>query len=70
MPLITIDTIEGILSKELKQELSTALTNTVAEVLGEKIKPNTWVIINEAPEGNFSIGGHQLTANAVKKAMK
>ena len=70
MPLITFNTVQGALSEELKQKLSTALTDTVADVLGKNIKPNTWVVINESPEGNFYIGNHKLTANDVQKAMK
>ena len=69
MPVITFNTILGALTDDQKSELSKALTNTVGEVLGEKIKPNTWIIINESPEGNFHIGGHLLTAETIKKAM-
>ena len=70
MPLITFNTVQGALSEELKQKLSTALTDTVADVLGKNIKPNTWVVINESPEGNFYIGNHKLTASDVQQAMK
>lgn len=70
MPLITFNTVEGALNEELKQELSAALTETVGDVLGKNIKKNTWIVINEAPEGNFYISNHKLTANDVQKAMK
>ena len=33
MPLITFNTVQGALSEELKQKLSTALTDTVVDVL-------------------------------------
>jgi phenylpyruvate tautomerase PptA (4-oxalocrotonate tautomerase family) len=38
-------------------------------VIGEKIKNHTWVIFNEAPEGNFFIGGHPLSPKIYHKIM-
>lgn len=67
MPFITYTTVEGVLSDEQKEALTTALTEAVANTLGDKIKPNVWVTLNEAPEGNFSIGGRKLKAESLKK---
>jgi len=69
MPYITYTTVEGALSSEQKQALSNALTEAVTSTLGEKLKPNVWVTINEAPEGNFYIGGHALKAKNLQKLM-
>ena len=69
MPFITYTTVEGALTDEQKKALSTALTDAVTNTLGEKLKPNIWVTLNEAPEGNFYIGGHTLKANTLKKLM-
>ncbi len=69
MPVITYNTVEGVLTDEMKKALTQALTKAVSEVMGEKIKKNAWVIINESPEANFSIGGHQVTAAGLKKLM-
>lgn len=69
MPFITYTTVEGALSVEQKAALSTALTEAVTNTLGEKLKPNVWVTLNEAPEGNFTIGGHELKAKNLKKLM-
>ena len=69
MPFITYTTVEGALSDEQKEALSIALTDAVTNTLGEKLKPNVWVTLNEAPEGNFYIGGHALKANVLKKLM-
>lgn len=69
MPYISYTTVEGSLTQEQKKALSKALTEAVSSTLGEKIKPNVWVTINEAPEGNFYIGGHALKANMLKKLM-
>lgn len=70
MPFITYTTVEGSLTDEQKQALSTALTQAVTDTLGDKLEPNVWVTINEAPEGNFYIGGHMLKAKMLKKLMK
>ncbi len=69
MPVITYNTVEGVLSNEMKKELTQALTEAVSQVMGEKIKKNAWVIINESPEANFSIGGHAVTAAGLKSLM-
>ncbi len=61
MPLIQFDTVEGALDKETKKALADALTACVVDVIGEKMKDHTWVIINETPEGNFFVGGHKLS---------
>ena len=69
MPFITYTTVEGALSEDQKEALSKALTEAVTKTLGEKLKPNVWVTLNEAPEGNFYIGGHALKAKMLKKLM-
>jgi len=69
MPFITYTTVEGALNEQQKKALSVALTEAVTNTLGEKLKPNVWVTINEAPEGNFYIGGHALKAKMLKKLM-
>lgn len=69
MPFITYTTVEGALNDEQKQALSAALTEAVTSTLGEKLKPNVWVTLNEAPEGSFYIGGHALKAKTLKKLM-
>ena len=69
MPVITYSTVEGALSAEQKEALTQALTKAVGSVVGEKIQKSAWVIINESPEGNFAIGGHQVTADGLKKLM-
>jgi len=69
MPLIRFDTVEGALDKETKKKLSDALTNVVVEVIGEKMKDHTWVVINEAPQGNFYVGGRELKSSVYHRIM-
>lgn len=63
MPLITFDTVAGALDQETKKRLSDALTDVVVEIVGPEIKAHTWVLINEAPEGDFHVGGRALKAS-------
>ena len=69
MPFITYTTVEGALTDQQKEALSTALTEAVTKTLGEKLKPNVWVTLNETPEGSFYIGGHALKAKMLQKMM-
>lgn len=69
MPFISYTTVEGALSEEQKSDLCKALTKAVTDTLGEKLKPNIWVTLNEAPEGSFFIGGHALKARHLTKLM-
>jgi len=69
MPLIQFDTVEGALDEKTKKILADALTACVVEVIGKKMKDHTWVIINEAPEGNFFVGGHKLSPKIYHKIM-
>jgi len=67
MPMITYQTVAGVLSEEQKHALSQSLTNAALSVLGEAFKPNVWVVIDEAPEGNFYIGGRALSAQKMRQ---
>jgi phenylpyruvate tautomerase PptA (4-oxalocrotonate tautomerase family) len=69
MPFITYTTVEGALDDDQKVALSKALTEAVTKTLGDKLKPNVWVSLNETPEGNFYIGGHALKAETLKSLM-
>ena len=66
MPFISYSSVAGALTPAQKQALSTALTEAVTQTLGEKLRPHIWVSLNEAPEGNFYIGGHALTASRLQ----
>lgn len=70
MPFISYSTVEGALSDEQKRDLCTAITDAVAKTLGEKLRPNVWIVMNEAPEGSFYIGGNALKATSLKRLME
>ncbi len=65
MPIVTIKTVEGLLTKEKKQALHKRITDLLIEIEGNS-KPEFagFVIVNikEEPAENFSIGGIQGAA--------
>ncbi|MBD3655037.1 MULTISPECIES: tautomerase family protein [Marinobacter] len=62
MPLITVNLIENVFSKEQKAQMISKLTDTMVAIEGEAMRPVTWVKIEEVAEGQWGIGGNPLTA--------
>ena len=57
MPLITIKMFEGELSEPQAEELIHNVTEAVIPFVGEKLRENTWVLIEEIASGFWGIGG-------------
>ena len=66
MPLVTIETIRGVLAADQKRALIEKVTEAVLEVEGESMRSVTWVRIMEYPEGEWGIGGRPVTAADVR----
>ena len=62
MPLVTIDVIKDVFSKEQKRELISQVTEAMISVEGEAMRPVTWVRIQEIEQGDWAIGGQMLGA--------
>ena len=65
MPLVTIDVIKDVFTPTQKNELITKVTEAMIAVEGEKMRPVTWVRINEFEQGDWAIGGKALRATDV-----
>jgi 4-oxalocrotonate tautomerase len=61
MPLIQAKFIEGELSAANKRRVIEKLTDAVLSVTGEKMRPATWVIIEEVKSGDWGIAGKAVT---------
>ena len=61
MPLITVRTLEGLLTAEQKKLMIERVTNAALSVEGEAYRPVTWVIVEEVPSGAWGISGKTLT---------
>ena len=65
MPLINVKVIEGVFTKEQKQEMARSLTEAMVKIEGENMRSVTWCVIDEVKSGDWAIGGQSLTTEAV-----
>ena len=66
MPLVDIQLTKGVFTPEQKSTMISKVTDAMVQVEGEKMRPVTWVRVQEIEEGQWAIGGNPLTASAVK----
>lgn len=57
MPLCTIKMFEGELTQVRTADLIRQVTETIIPFVGEKLRDNTWVLIEEVASGSWGIGG-------------
>ncbi len=67
MPLANIKVIEGVFTEAEKQQLIEKVTDAMIAVEGEGLRDNTVVIIEETKSGDWGVGGHSLTTQAVRR---
>jgi 4-oxalocrotonate tautomerase len=65
MPFINVKIIEGVFSKEQKQEIVRKLTDTMVSIEGENMRPVTWCVLEEVKSGDWGIGGNPLSTGDV-----
>jgi 4-oxalocrotonate tautomerase len=66
MPLIEVKLIEGVFTKEQKQDMVRKLTDTMVSIEGENMRGVTTVLIEEVLSGEWGIGGQPFTTDHVK----
>jgi 4-oxalocrotonate tautomerase len=67
MPLITVRTLEGLLTPDQKKKMIERVTEAALSVEGEAFRPVAWVIVEEIPSGAWGIAGQALTTEAARK---
>ena len=67
MPLITVRTLEGLLTPAQKKTMIERVTEAALSVEGEAFRPVAWVIVEEIPSGAWGIAGQTLTTQDAKK---
>ena len=67
MPMVKINVIENVFSKEQKCEMIQKVTDAMVSIEGEAMRGVTWVIVEEVLEGDWGIGGQGLTCADVRK---
>jgi 4-oxalocrotonate tautomerase len=66
MPLVNVKLIEGVFSQDQKQEMIRRMTDIMADLEGEHMRPVTVVIIEEVKSGDWGVGGKAFTCAEVK----
>lgn len=66
MPLVDIQLIEGVFTKQQKQQMIEKITDAMVEIEGEAMRPVTWVRVQELASGEWGIGGKGMTTADVK----
>jgi 4-oxalocrotonate tautomerase len=67
MPLITVRTLEGLLTPAQKKAMIERVTDAALSVEGEAFRGVAWVIIEEIPSGAWGMGGTALTTQDAQK---
>jgi 4-oxalocrotonate tautomerase len=62
MPLVTIDVIKDVFTRDQKRSLVEKVTEAMVAVEGEAMRGVTWVRVQEFEQGDWAIGGKTLTA--------
>jgi 4-oxalocrotonate tautomerase len=66
MPFVSVKAIEGVFSTEQKQQIVQKITDVLVEIEGEKLRPITWVVIEEIKGGSWGIAGNCLNSEHVR----
>lgn len=66
MPLVQIKGVSGYLSPDQKAELVRRVTDAVLAVEGEGLRPVTWVLVEDIPEGQWGVGGQPATVEMLR----
>jgi len=68
---VQILTPAGVLDREKKLGVTKELTDIVAAAAGDPaVAGRTWVVITEAPDGGWGIGGHAYTSVEIREAAR
>jgi len=69
MPLVNVKVMENVLTDQQKSQIADRITDTLATVVGEPVRPVTWVVIEDIPSGQLSIGGQAVTTEGVREML-
>lgn len=58
--------MEDVFTPAQRKEIIASLTDAIVKIEGEKIRPVTWVIIEDVRSGAWGIGGEVMTTDAVQ----
>src|SRR5262252_5974686 len=61
MPLIQVQVIKDVFSKEQKREIISKLTDAMVSIEGENMRQVTFCLVEEVESGDWGIGGKAMT---------
>ncbi|QBI56611.1 tautomerase family protein [Streptomonospora litoralis] len=68
MPFANLKVPADTLTPESRKKLQDAVTDAFAHVYGERARPNTLVVLEEVPDGGWSLGGAILNAEVLGRS--
>jgi 4-oxalocrotonate tautomerase len=66
MPLARLAGISGYLNDQQKKQLIEKVTDAILSIEGEGLRPVTWALIEDVPEGQWGVGGEVATAQLLR----
>lgn len=66
MPFVNVKLIEGVFTRDQKQQIVRDLTEAMVAIEGENMRPVTWVVVEEVQSGDWGIAGNPLSTADVK----
>jgi 4-oxalocrotonate tautomerase len=66
MPVISIKALADVFDVVQKAQIIKGVTDAIVEVEGERMRPLTWVLFEDVPEGDWGIGGIELEVRHVR----
>ena len=67
MPIVTVQLMEGVLTKEQKRSLMDGITDAVTKVYGPPMRMFMHVVLEEIKGGDWIAAGNQITPERVRK---
>jgi 4-oxalocrotonate tautomerase len=61
MPLIKVQVIKDVFSKEQKHQIISKLTDATVSIEGENMRQVTFCLVEEVESGDWGIGGKAMT---------
>jgi 4-oxalocrotonate tautomerase len=69
MPIVDVKVMEKVLSPEQKQSIAEGITKVFTDVVGEAVRPATWVVIQDVTSGQWTMGGDPVTTEGVHEML-
>jgi 4-oxalocrotonate tautomerase len=67
MPIVNVKVLTGAFSHAQKQAMIDEITNVMARIGGEGMRPNVHVLVEEIASGMWGIGGNKLTTEEIEE---